>query len=156
MQNSLFVCTTCNHAHWALNSIRIMNILYHEDYWPHFQCWVSCVTIFTLLNRLSCSWYTFSDSGKYPAIPEITTSSRGLDCRDCRLGLMNTGMADSNSLLSWKQKYGRIMHTELELAYPICHTTNFKVTNLWQNKFNISRDLWTIYRSPEKINARSN
>jgi len=42
---------------------------------PNFQRRSSSVTISTLLNRLSWNWYTFSDSGKQPAIPVMTMSS---------------------------------------------------------------------------------
>jgi len=42
---------------------------------PSFQRRSSSVTISTLLNRLSWNWYTFSDSGKEPAIPVMTMSS---------------------------------------------------------------------------------
>jgi len=42
---------------------------------PSFQRRSSSVTISTLLNRLYWNWYTFSDSGKQPAIPVMTMSS---------------------------------------------------------------------------------
>jgi hypothetical protein len=100
--------------------------VYHENYWPHFQLWLSCVTICTLLYRLSCNWYTFSDRGKQPEIPEMTTSSWGADCRDCRLALVMTGMADSTDMLYCKQKYGCIMQTQLKLEYVICSHRRFQ------------------------------
>jgi hypothetical protein len=89
-----------------------MNITYHENYWLNIQCWLLFITKFTLLNKFSCTWYAFSESRKKPEIPEMTISSQGMDCPDCRLALVKTGKADGRVMYYCKERNACIMQAQ--------------------------------------------
>jgi hypothetical protein len=81
-----------------------MNITYHENYWLNIQCWLPFIAIFMLLNKCLHTWYAFLEPGKQPEIPEMMTSSQGMQYPDCRLVLVKTGRANGTGMFYCKER----------------------------------------------------
>jgi hypothetical protein len=116
--------TSCVLVFKVFNSIRVMNITYHENYWLNIQCWLPIIGTFTLLKNilaLGKHFPTQENNLKFlrrrPPHKEWSTQTADSHCwRQAQLmgQACFTGKKETRALLKHSTQQPYVMHSHTE------------------------------------------